>query len=324
MHKQLFFSVALLLSIGALYAKHAEQNHHFVILTNKALELTDGKNPGMNGDACIDCLQVRNLINELVLGKKDPATKTYIKQYNFDGKKVSLHDLVLIEQSGKLIPGTAEYAEFQTCLNAMKQAFVTFTEPLLGEAELMRNTTIKLVEEWCIKSGNHDSIMLSWGSVDEKKLLQGATATQFELFCLDLKTFLHDLMFNCPKGRELFKSERLSMIALNQAFETVSKKPGKLFEETLDATIREHITREHPTDQEHYFEVRKKRKFINNSFSEDIKIAAQKADPNINLEQFIEQFYKFYTVKCAGFDKSFTDTEHDTSCPRCQKLYFHK
>lgn len=309
MHKQLFFSIALLISIGKLYTKNQEHGHTFVTLKNPALELTDGKNPGMNGDACIDCLQVRNLINELVLGKKDSATKTYIKQYDLNGKKVSLHDLVIIEQSGQLKAGTPEYQAFQACLNEMKEVFVAFTEPLLGQAELMRNTTIELVKEWCIKSGNPNSILRSWGSVDEKKLLQDATATQFQQFCLDLKTFLHDLMFNCPKGRELFKSERLSMMALNQSFQATTGKPGKLFEESLDALIREQVTREHTTDHEHYFERHKKHIFMHNILSDVIKIAAQKADPNINLELFIEQFYKFYTVKCATFDKSFTNTK---------------
>lgn len=205
---KIVLSIALLISCFTLKTKH-----FFVELEHIALKLVDGQTPGMNADAIVDCLQVRNAINKTLRGQPNPATKTFIKNYKLWGQEVSLNDLIKIETDlthKGLGFSDKKWQEFFECLNRMKQEFADFTKPLLGEAELARSTNMHLIKEWCEKTNKHDTLLLSWGSDDEEALLNAATAQEFKTFLLDLRAFLHDLMYNCPKGREQFKEKYLT------------------------------------------------------------------------------------------------------------------
>ncbi len=205
----------LLVVTGLVHCKNEEAVYRrkFIQLEHWAIHLTDGRTPGVDADAIVDCLQVRNLINKLQRGEPEKVTKTYTKIYDYQGTKVALDDLIAIED--ELVAQGASYedervVEFQECLSKMKQRFIEFTLPLLGNAEIARTTNMHLIKEWCAKKGKSDCILLSWGSVDEEALLRKATAKQFRQFCIDLKDFLYDLMYSCPKGRECFKQTYLS------------------------------------------------------------------------------------------------------------------
>lgn len=299
MLKKMVFPILLLFSTH-FYTIRSEHKHHFITLEHWALRLVDGKTPGMNGDACIDCLQVRGLINKLLRGEPNPATKTFIKSYELDGVKVSLDDLVTMEIEGTI----TNKKGFDACLSAMKEEFINFTEPLLGEAEIARQTNIHLVHEWCEKSGRHDSLILNWGTVDERKLLQEASAQEFRQFCLDLKNFLHDLMYNCPKGRDHFKQEQLSMVALKQAFTALTGRPGKEFEDALNTVILEQI-KGGQSELELQMDRVRKRKFVEGKLAPTVFDALKKTGASISHESFVQTFEEQYRKKCELFDASF-------------------
>lgn len=304
--RQIFFSVLLLISSFNDTFANRKHHHNFIKLNHWAINLTDGKTPGMNGDACIDCLQTRGQINKLINGQKDPKTGGYIKKYNLDGNKVALADLIEIEAefSDHIVLKDGQYWKaFYDCLAAMKQDFIDFSESLLGEAEAMRNTTIHLIQEWCEKAGRYDSLLHSWGTEDERAILLKSNATEFHQLILDLKNFLHDLMYSCPKGRELFKIERISTMALKTAFQELTKKPGTLFESSLDRVIEESVKlKGHSPDKiDHY----KKTKFHDNKLSDDILKALEKTGEPIDYETFEATFFRHYEKQCEQFDQSF-------------------
>lgn len=282
----------------------------FINLTHPALEAVDGRSPGLNDASIIDCLQVRGLINELIHGKPDPKTRTFKKGYSFNGQLVSLEDLVQLEIDGTMTPHNRLYQDFRNCLQAMRNTFIDFTKPLLGEAEIARKTNMHLIEEWCKKSNRTDSLLLHWGKIDEKEALEKASAQEFYSFCIDLKNFLHDLMFNCPKARELFKQRRISIIALKEVFTQLTGKAGTIFETALNAALEQAINNEQEThtnnsSMEQKVDRRKKNIYRNQELSEDIFQALKICAPEIDEQIFITTFKEHYNNKCNKFDASF-------------------
>lgn len=108
MKHSVFFTLTLLLSAPytqTVLAKDPAQNnrqvHHreFVKLTDWVIQLVDGIPGAIDENAILDSLQTRNFLNKLLKGTPDPKTKTYIKNYSFNGKPVALNDLVAVEKN---------------------------------------------------------------------------------------------------------------------------------------------------------------------------------------------------------------------------------
>lgn len=211
-----FFSLLLLLSpfvCESIHAKDGSQNlvkvhrRKFIKLHHWAINLVDGIPGAIDENAILDSLKTRNYINKMLKGTPDAKTKTYLKDYELDGKKVALNDLVKLEEEAiKRSPHSPAHSEsFKECLAKIKLDFKIFTQPLLEEAEEARDINMKLIKEWAKIAGREESMLLHWGAVDEEATLKAASAKEFHDFSVDLKEFLHDLMYSCPKARTQFK-----------------------------------------------------------------------------------------------------------------------
>jgi hypothetical protein len=216
MKRSSFFSLSLLLCFSfyqPMKAKDGSQKlvkvhrRKFIKLHHWAITLVDGIPGAIDENAILDSLKTRNFINKMLKGTPDAKTKTYLKDYELDGKKVSLNDLVKIEEEAvKRSPQNPAHTEaFKECLAAVKLDFKLFTKPLLEEAEEAKDINMKLVKEWAKTAGREESMLLHWGAVDEEATLKATSAKEFHAFAVDLKEFLHDLMYSCPKAREQFK-----------------------------------------------------------------------------------------------------------------------
>jgi hypothetical protein len=53
-------------------------------------------------------------------------------------------------------------------------------------------------------------VLLDWGTPNEKELFRKISAHDLGQFCIDLKNFLYDLMYSCPKAREQFKNKYIT------------------------------------------------------------------------------------------------------------------
>lgn len=196
------FTLALLLSCTLTtmteMGDHENSRRQFILLTHPLLHTIDGVPKLMDEKGVYDAMQVRTFINKLFTNKT----------YHRGDTLVSLNDIVIdfMDLTDTKIPSSdPRWTTLTDALKAMKKDFQIFNEPLLQQAAQAKDTNIRLIKEWCDKSGRHDSLLLNWGKIDEYELLAAATPLEFRQFCVDLKNFLHDLMFSCPKARKLFK-----------------------------------------------------------------------------------------------------------------------
>lgn len=210
MLRNYFFALALLSSVSALNAHEDHNRRQFIKITHHLLQRVDGWAGLMDAGGIQQCMQVRQFANEIISGKYDKATKSHIKHYTLFGNNVSLNDLVALEREfleNNIPADDARWHEFNLCLAQIKKDFRAFNEPLLQQASSAKETNLQLIHEWCIKAGREDSILLNWGKGNEFELLLHASAAEFRQFCIDLKNFLHDLMYSCPKARTLYKEK---------------------------------------------------------------------------------------------------------------------
>lgn len=215
------FSIALLavLPIKAMIIKGDVHRHKLTHVTGTSI--IDGRNPGINADIMLNLLRVIDMIKKILFGEKQAGV--LIKQHQYKDTFVSLDDLVAIfedlEQQG-IFNGT-EYEDAIKCLNSMKAEFAKLSETLLGqEAAFIQKITIKIIHNWAHKSDRNNSILLRWGNEDEKEMLRSLSAHQFKDMCIDLKTFLYDLIASCPIAREEFKKKYITPERYGQQFQT--------------------------------------------------------------------------------------------------------
>jgi hypothetical protein len=165
------------------------------------LEIIDGVPAFMDALALKKCYDTWQTINSL---------QRIAHTYTLDGKAVSLLNLVHLEMeyTKKNIEKTDScWTKLNEVLIQMKDGFAKFTEPLLKQAEnaIVKQTNKKLIDEWIKDQKKPDSLLTKWGEADEKSALYATDSHGFFTFCSDLKNFLYDMMFNCPKARKLFK-----------------------------------------------------------------------------------------------------------------------
>ncbi len=206
--KKIIFAFMVIGSIfDTIYAKQQRQH---ILIQHKSIPTLDGSI--LLDEATIkDCLYSMHHTTELFKGKYDFETKIYTKKYQLNGQPVGLHDLVKIEQNYAKMNINMEdpqHRALNDCLFQMKEDFKTIQEPLLEKASkstIQQKTTQELMNEWIEKAGRQDSLLKHWGSKNQFEPLYKATAAEFYQFCLDLKHFLEDLIFSCPKARERYK-----------------------------------------------------------------------------------------------------------------------
>jgi len=194
---------------GIFFIPDTKTRHHIKI-EHKSIEILDGSML-LDEQTIRDCLYSGHHTTELIKGKYDAQTKTYTKYYRLADRYVGLYDLVELEKhynECNIAENNPLRKELNACLLEMKEAFKKIQEPLLEKASkssMQQKTSFELMNEWMKKAGREDSLLKYWGSKNQFEPLYQATATEFYQFCLDLKHFLEDLIYSCPKARELYK-----------------------------------------------------------------------------------------------------------------------
>ncbi len=197
---------------GALYAngevtkssegpKATAAPRHFTIFSGKLLSMVDGIPGFMDATSFDKCYGVWQMLHKL---------QHKAEKFELDGKKVALKDLVLFErqlQTDNVPASDSRWAAFNKTLFAMKDALSVFTEPLLIQASssIVKATNQKLMAEWIKDQKLEHTLLTKWGEPDQKETLYKTSALDFNKFCNDLKHFLFDIMYNCPKARQQFK-----------------------------------------------------------------------------------------------------------------------
>lgn len=130
------------------------------------------------------------------------------------GMSYSIPELIGLEQKG-----SAPFGQMQTLLKEIKLIFFEASAQCLAAAHGSKAQFIPLIREWSRVRNKPLSPLLKWAEVDEQEEHEhfNRTITTFEKFqdfCLDLLTFLGDIINSCPKAHALFKQrmEKLHMI----------------------------------------------------------------------------------------------------------------
>jgi hypothetical protein len=194
---------------------------------------------GIDGKTIHDVLWLISEIRIIQTGVKDSKNKIIEKRYQFNNEWCALHDLVVQEelieqrlaQEYQLLKEqyqedslmlkkavttvdsayAAQKQELNTALDHAKQDFIKKTEIFVQQIRLFKELVVQLIDEWAQRRNRPDSFLKKWGSIikDEHEYFF-AHLTQckdVDIFLSDLKTFLIDLVYSCPKGIQEFKEK---------------------------------------------------------------------------------------------------------------------
>lgn len=200
MNKNLFFSIILLTSLSFNVQARTKLD-----LEDPLLRIVDGIPGAMDAVAFKQCFDTWSVINDV----------QYKNTYVSNEKSMTLKDVVIKEKQYKaqgILKTDSGYTQLLKTLEIIKDDFSAKTTALLEQAKSTpkeEENNKKLIQLWIKKQKRTDSLLATWGSVDEKTLLASADCKTFFVFLNDLKYFLEDLMFSCKKARTAFKQECL-------------------------------------------------------------------------------------------------------------------
>jgi len=201
--KGLVLAALLVITSSKIYCENR-------VLNSPIIYLIDGKPYALNGHVFGLLLQVRKQVREIVYGvkKQDGSIEG---PYTFDGKRVTLTDLVELELA--LDTESEGYAEARAKLNEMlntvKEDFLEITKSYVNSIRGFKEQILKLIEESCDLRGKEECFLLRWGeemeeSEGETLRREIVTLEQFRDFCSDLADFLEDMARSCPEAKKLF------------------------------------------------------------------------------------------------------------------------
>ena len=153
--------------------------HHF-------LNKLDGLKKGVDAETI---MFIRNIVSNIDQMHKEPI-------YDFENKKYNLSQLIEIERA---VPS----ASLTKCLEEAKEKFGNLVDRFLKTIQSNKKFVIELIKESCDLRNKPKSFLLNWSQTsDERKLFDENIQSfeSFSTFCVDLRYFLVDLMYSCPKG----------------------------------------------------------------------------------------------------------------------------
>lgn len=213
--------------------KEQGQSISGIVLTSNIISLIDGVPWAVNANTIKLMLHVRREIRKIQFGDLKPDGD-FEGHYLFNGQKLSLRQLALIESSYEtdyykkddelhrsktrcpqdFTSLELQYAqakqELRTCLEQAKNEFELKMAPFEKNIRGTKSQIVVLIEESCRKRKSPDSILLQWADIEEGKEIevvrkQIVTFKAFDQFCTDLVNFLEDIMHSCPKAWTQFK-----------------------------------------------------------------------------------------------------------------------
>lgn len=201
--KHLSIGLLMVLCLDTI-ANDGPHRHHFTHVPGT--EIVDGT--AIKAHDVQQMMSVRNDLQALMHGEKKAGVLT--KRHSYKGDPITLLDLIKIfedlEARG-VSHNDPAYQEASQCLSNMIEKIILESEKMLGDhSEFLKKSIITIIHNWAHTRGRHDSLLLNWGKANEKELFRQISANDLAQFCIDLKNFLYDLMFSCPKARNQYKN----------------------------------------------------------------------------------------------------------------------
>lgn len=169
-------------------------------LESPALEFVDGIHIGFDGQKYGVVMRLRQDLNKIRWGIKQ-NDGSYVGHYTYQGKAITLADLVALESQG---------VDLSSLLAAAKSEFNQKVQPLIAMGRGGKQHMMLLIQEWAAKAKRPNSDLLVWAHTPEGQESQSlekniTTFKQFEQFIDDLVYFLETMLRSCPKAYKQFK-----------------------------------------------------------------------------------------------------------------------
>jgi len=203
-------NLTLILVLSGFSAMNFGNKNEFYKLENAAIHFLDGVTRALDGGSIGEMLEVRKKIEDLKLGIKDPATKTYKGLYSYFGQPCTTGMLVKIEEALLNNPesNSPKPAELNKCFKQIKHDFIKLTLPFMERMKPVKPFVLKLIKESCDKRDLKETVLNVWGNTNgnEEAMFNEnmKTIREFDKFLEDVSNFIGDLLKSTPKGRKQY------------------------------------------------------------------------------------------------------------------------
>lgn len=202
---QRYLSLILLTAFAANASHNHSAKRKKTKIDTPLLCAIDGITGIMDANTFKDCYNTWNFVHGLQFDAKHAT---------FKGKLVALKDLVIFEFKSKKTNLDINSSEWKEFLESKKQIIDLFIKNTIEkkrsvESSSAKESTKKIVDLWLsTQKDTHatSSLLKNWGTPQEETALYEASAEQLFRFMSDLRHFLEDFMYSCPKARADFES----------------------------------------------------------------------------------------------------------------------
>src|SRR5690606_9862348 len=138
-----------------------------------------------------------------------PEKKYKVGRYFFGDELHSVASLAQYEIQHPHMDATIR-SQVKTLLETAKGDFIKIAEPFVQQARGVKQITLRFMDEWAQKHGKENSSLLRWGREKDGKefdTFKTETVTFQDLyeFCIDLISFISDLVKSCPCAYQQFQ-----------------------------------------------------------------------------------------------------------------------
>lgn len=127
------------------------------------------------------------------------------KKYYIDNRVYNLISLVHLEDKESLSSNTKKF------LPRLVSDFLKFSAHFLETLRPVKSGLLEVIDTACAMRNRTDCLLLKWAHVndnDEQELFAREITSYRALctFCIDLKWFLNDLIYSCPKASKQYEN----------------------------------------------------------------------------------------------------------------------
>jgi hypothetical protein len=193
--------LGIALDIGFLNANERPLKHRTLVMIDGVL---------------VDCVNIGYMVHcikdifKRQFGTRQGNSTSRAGFYIFRDRLYSIHSLADIEHDAVERQDEALMQDLAAHLILFKEEFVKAMESLLERLrKLPQRAAHELMKEWADLHDRHDSIIFEWckhkvGNEEEIFNTHVDSFAKFDQFCIDVASFLDDLIKSCPKGYQQY------------------------------------------------------------------------------------------------------------------------
>lgn len=178
-------------------------------LKHPSIERGDGMPGLLDGRAIAKLIGILSKVDRILYGAYRDGGR--IGLYDFNNKKYSVYEFSALEKELNMRHDISVDEKqstknlLQATLVTVKKDFIDIMQPFITQARASKGATVKIVEEWLSLHKRFDSFLHILIKQTENREVDCFNRTinsfeSLEIFCLDLMSFLEDLIKSCPFG----------------------------------------------------------------------------------------------------------------------------